>query len=186
MQTPCHSLVRLYRKRDLQKNDVYLFQIEQKSGARVRVVAPPPPTNNAIEEENDGVVVIQGSRENVLAAEIAVRKVIAQTPPVLTENVYVPKWSIGFIIGKNFITFQNTVIKSFYLGKKGTNIRELSYVSGARAIIGRSGNDMEVITIKGRPIAIETAKVSLVVLYTLHLGLGSFLWVSVVVFGLAA
>lgn len=79
----------------------FSLQIEQKSGARVRVVATPPnpASNGTFEEEKDGVVVIQGHRENVLTAELAVRKVIAQTAPVLTEDVFAPKESIGFIIG---------------------------------------------------------------------------------------
>jgi len=119
-------------------------EIQRTSGARVHVSAPPrpPPTDNGLmEDEKDGTVLIEGQRENVLMAEIAVRKVIAQTAPTLIENVSVPKCSIGLIIGK-----------------KGANIRELYDLSGARVEIGRTGGESEIVTIKGRPASIDIAR----------------------------
>lgn len=74
--------------------------MEQTTGARVNVIAERPPTKGVIEEEKDGVVRIQGYRENVEDAGLAVRKILAHTAPIMTEAVCIPKSAIGPIIGK--------------------------------------------------------------------------------------
>ncbi|CAG5116492.1 unnamed protein product, partial [Candidula unifasciata] len=69
------------------------------------------------------ILVIQGTPESAHQAELLVHQVIAETPTVLTEEIEVPRYAIGRIIGKG-----------------GVTIRELTSVSGAKIVIDRNEN----------------------------------------------
>lgn len=51
-------------------------------------------------DNQERTLVIRGSAENAYKAEIEIRRIIAEKPVVITEEMLVPKDSCGRIIGK--------------------------------------------------------------------------------------
>lgn len=51
------------------------------------------------DRESPRTLEIRGSPVSVQAAERRILKIIAETPPIVTEDFWVPKESVGMIIG---------------------------------------------------------------------------------------
>ena len=66
-------------------------------------------------EKKDRILEIRGEREKVHNAEARIKKIIAETPPIVSEEVSVPQSAVGRIIGR-----------------MGQTIRELSRASGKK------------------------------------------------------
>lgn len=96
-------------------------------------------------EKKDRNLVIRGEREKVLAAEIRIKEIIANTPKHVETEMFVPQESCGRIIGKG-----------------GQSIRELCSVSGAKIIVDRNedrslGNQRRIF-ISGTSMQVDYAK----------------------------
>jgi len=96
--------------------------------------------------DTDRVLVIRGTQEAVHQAELMVRKIIVDQPPIVTDEISVPREAIGRIIGRN-----------------GDTIRTLTRMSKAKIIISRTETrnvEETIVTVqlKGSPAAIDLAK----------------------------
>ncbi|ELU02506.1 hypothetical protein CAPTEDRAFT_171430 [Capitella teleta] len=114
-------------------------QIQEETGARVNF------KDEGSQEGQERMVIIRGTLTSAQQAEIMIRKIIADQPPVLTEVIWVPQKLLGRIIGRN-----------------GDTIRQTSRAAKARIVIDRSEEmgpgETKKITIRGTPTAIATAK----------------------------
>ncbi|XP_052097601.1 tudor and KH domain-containing protein-like [Mytilus californianus] len=114
-------------------------EIQQKSGARVNFT-----DNNRDSQEERGVV-IRGTPEAAQMAENMIRKIIAELPVIVTEEMVVPGKCLGRIIGRN-----------------GETIRQMSRTSKAKVYVDRSAGDYReserTVTITGTKENIELAK----------------------------
>lgn len=114
-------------------------EIQEVSGARVNfkdVVSP---------DTVDRTVVIRGTSNCAQQAELLIRKIIADQPPIVTETIMVPEKTLGRIIGRS-----------------GDTIRQMSRQSKAKIIVDRSvekrADGMREITLRGTSNAIANAK----------------------------
>ncbi|CAC5358111.1 TDRKH [Mytilus coruscus] len=114
-------------------------EIQQKSGARVNF------TDNKRDSQEERGVVIRGTPEAAQMAENMIRKIIAELPVIVTEEMVVPGKCLGRIIGRN-----------------GDTIRQMSRTSKAKVYVDRAGDDYRdserTVTITGTKENIELAK----------------------------
>ncbi len=75
------------------KNFHFPFQIQQTTGAKVNF------KDDAPTSDDERVVRISGTHESAQQAEVQVRKIIAEQPPIITDTITVPDKCIGRIIG---------------------------------------------------------------------------------------
>lgn len=54
--------------------------------------------------DKDRILVIRGTQEAVHQAELMVRKIIVDQPPIITDAIVVPCEAVGRIIGESFLT----------------------------------------------------------------------------------
>ncbi|KAI8785978.1 tudor and KH domain-containing protein [Biomphalaria glabrata] len=95
-------------------------QIQKETGARLHFKEKTQNGDNSSNNLSPRTLSIQGSPECAQQAELMVYQIITSIPEVLTEQIQVPSYSIGAIIGKG-----------------GTSIREISHISGAKVFIER-------------------------------------------------
>ncbi|XP_046545484.1 uncharacterized protein LOC124255630 [Haliotis rubra] len=93
-------------------------QIQEESGAKVHFKE-----ENALstQKEEERTVVIRGTSDAAQHAELLIRRIIAEMPDIFTEEVRVPGYCLGRIIGRN-----------------GENIRQMSRTSKAKIYIDRT------------------------------------------------
>ncbi|XP_059141183.1 tudor and KH domain-containing protein-like [Physella acuta] len=92
-------------------------QIQKESGARLHF----KDKENENEKKENRTVVIIGNTESAQQAELMIQQIISGIPEMLTEEVEVPSYSLGCLIGKN-----------------GVNIRDMTRISGAKILIERA------------------------------------------------
>ncbi|XP_064645096.1 tudor and KH domain-containing protein-like isoform X2 [Lineus longissimus] len=118
-------------------------QVAQETGARIHFRDRDGDND---EEGPDRIVLIRGNMESAQNAELKIRKIIAEQPDVVVEEIHVPQRMLGKIIGRG-----------------GENIRQMMRISKCRINISRSGGDrgpntLTPVELKGSQEQIETAK----------------------------
>ena len=83
----------------LQRLSCVQSQIQEVSGARINF------KDEVAQEGPERVVVIRGTHSSAQQAEIMIRKIIADQPPIVSEIIYVPQKALGRIIGTACNTF---------------------------------------------------------------------------------
>ncbi|GFR62170.1 tudor and KH domain-containing protein [Elysia marginata] len=102
------------------KQGVVIKQIQKESGARVKFFDRDEAGESGGGPTSQRSLVILGTAEAAQQAELMIHQVIAEIPEVLTEEIEVPHYSIGRLIGKG-----------------GKTIREMCLSSGAKMEINR-------------------------------------------------
>lgn len=114
-------------------------ELQEKSGAKINF----RDDNRA--DDSDRTLLIRGTPEAAQSAECLVRKVIADMPVIVQEEITVPSHCLGRIIGRN-----------------GETIRQMSRASKTKIYIDRTKDDYRdqprVVTISGAKAQIEIAK----------------------------
>ena len=83
-----------------------MWQIQEESGAKVRF----SDRNSNPNSDEDRTVLIRGDTEAAQKAELMIRQIIADMPATVTEEIEVPGYSIGRIIGMHLVFFFGYVI----------------------------------------------------------------------------
>jgi len=113
-------------------------QIQELTGARVNF-------KDEVFGDTNRIAVIRGTADTAQQAELEIRKIIAEQPTILMEEILIPQKVVGRIIGKG-----------------GESIRQLSRLSGAKINVDRDTNprpdDKKIVRIQGTFEAITNAK----------------------------
>ncbi|KAK3782257.1 hypothetical protein RRG08_008178 [Elysia crispata] len=102
------------------KQGVVIKQIQKESGARVKFFDRDEDKEESGEPNGQRTLVIFGTAEAAQQAELMIHQIIADIPEILTEEIEVPHYAIGRLIGKG-----------------GKTIREMCLSSGAKMEISR-------------------------------------------------
>ncbi|XP_050397075.1 tudor and KH domain-containing protein isoform X3 [Patella vulgata] len=118
-------------------------KLQEESGARVNFKDESTLSRSS---DDNRTVIIRGTSESAQKAELMIRKIIADMPAILTEEIQVPAVALGRIIGRG-----------------GENVRELSRISKAKIYIERTTEDHNKVgnrkvTITGSREQIDLAK----------------------------
>lgn len=117
-------------------------EIQEETGAKVSF----NDRDGSRDSTEDRTVTIRGKTEDAQKAELMIRKIIADMPTIITEEVEVPAYCLGRIIGRG-----------------GENIRVTSRASRCKIYIDRTQdsqgpNDPRVVSITGSKEQIQLAK----------------------------
>jgi len=82
------------------------FQIQDSTKTRIRF-------QGESQKVEDRILVIRGTQDAVHQAELMVRKVIVDQPPIVSGTVNVPANSVGRIIGKFFVDYINGLDRAY-------------------------------------------------------------------------
>ncbi|ESO89711.1 hypothetical protein LOTGIDRAFT_124728 [Lottia gigantea] len=96
-------------------------KLQEESGARVNFKDE---SSLSRRSDDSRTVIIHGTSASAQQAEIMIRKIIADMPAILTEEIQVPAVALGRIIGRG-----------------GENVREISRISKAKIYIERTADD---------------------------------------------
>ncbi|XP_025080601.1 tudor and KH domain-containing protein-like isoform X2 [Pomacea canaliculata] len=124
------------------RQGITIKEIHEMSGAKVYF--SDHDSNHTSEE--DRLVVIRGTSEEALKAELMIRKIVADVSNIITEEVQVPGYCLGRIIGRG-----------------GENIRMISRLSQCKIVADKSHRSQRtsafrVISITGHQQQIKLAK----------------------------
>lgn len=115
-------------------------KIQEESGARVNFQ-----DDKTTNQDQDRMVVIRGNTESAQNAELLIRKIIADMPVIITEEIFVPSRALGRIIGRN-----------------GETVKSMSRSSKAKIIIERTRDESRdtprSVTITGTRDQVDLAK----------------------------
>lgn len=115
-------------------------KIQEETGARVNFQ-----DDKTTKQDQDRMVVIRGNTESAQNAELLIRKIIADMPVIITEEIFVPSRALGRIIGRN-----------------GESVKHMSRSSKAKIIIERTQDESRdtprSVTITGTRDQIDLAK----------------------------
>lgn len=79
------------------------MQVQDVTGARIQFKDDQNP-------DEDRICVIRGTEETAQKAEMIIRRMIAEEPPIVEEMITVPQRCVGRIIGKHLIAFGSACI----------------------------------------------------------------------------
>lgn len=130
---PCHAVGAV-----IGPQGVVIKQIQENTKTRINF-------KGESKADEDRVMVIRGTQDAIHQAELVVRKLIVDQPPIVSDIVLVPHTAVGRIIGRN-----------------GDTIRALTRQSKAKITIERNETRHSAcpvsVYLKGPPAAVETAK----------------------------
>ena len=70
-----------------------MFKIQEATKTRINF-------KDESDLDKERTMVIRGTMEGAQQAELMVRQIIVDQPPIVSEVIYVPRWVVGRIIGQ--------------------------------------------------------------------------------------